>query len=801
MKQFYSLCLFLVVYTWASAQVVTIRDEETGLPINRASLSSDAPSAFTFTNVRGQADLRAFAGSEQIEIHAIGYSTVTRNYAELEREGFAVSLAPYGLSLDDVVVSAVRWNQPQRETPNKVGVIQRRDVSLQNPQTAADLLGISGEAFIQKSQLGGGSPMIRGFATNRLLIAVDGVRMNTAIFRSGNLQNVISLDAFATESAELFFGPGSVMYGSDAIGGVMSFQTLGPQLALGEDAEVSGSAVTRFSSANNERTGHFDVNVGWKKWAMLTSFTHSDFDDLRMGRYGPDEYLRPYYVQHQDSVDVVVTNPDPLVQKPTGYGQTNLMQKVRFSPNENWDFLYAFHYSTTTDVPRYDRLIRPRNGTLRSAEWYYGPQDWMMNQLTVSHNGGTPVYDQMAIRLAHQHFEESRVERNLNSPERLIRIEKVNALSANVDFNKSIGSKHKLFYGLEAVMNNVESIGIDEDISTATRVDGPARYPQSDWASYAAYLTYQFRVSDKFLVQAGARYNQFMLDAVFDTTFYPFPFTKANINAGAPTGSLGVVYNPSEKWTIAVNASTGFRSPNVDDVGKVFDSEPGSVVIPNPDLSAEYAYNAEVDVAKVFGDFLKIDVAGFYTVLENALVRRDFTLNGEDSILYDGQMSQVQAIQNAAVATVYGAQVGVEIKLPAGFGISGRFNFQKGEEELDNGDVSPSRHAAPPFGVARLTYGAKRLRLDFYAMFSGEVSYENLSEEGRGTDYIYAVDPDGNPYSPSWYTLNFKALYQITDNFAISGGVENLADVRYRPYSSGIVAAGRNVILSLRANF
>src|SRR5690606_22275722 len=98
------------------------------------------------------------------------------------------------------------------------------------PQTAADMLAGSGEVFVQKSQLGGGSPMIRGFATNRLLYAVDGVRMNTAIFRAGNLQNVINLDPFATESVEVIFGPGSVMYGRDAIGGVMSFQTLMPRL-------------------------------------------------------------------------------------------------------------------------------------------------------------------------------------------------------------------------------------------------------------------------------------------------------------------------------------------------------------------------------------------------------------------------------------------------------------------------------------------------------------------------------------------------------------------------------------------
>ncbi|MBL7792072.1 MAG: TonB-dependent receptor, partial [Saprospiraceae bacterium] len=213
------------------------------------------------------------------------------------------------------------------------------------------------------------------------------------------------------------------------------------------------------------------------------------------------------------------------------------------------------------------------------------------------------------------------------------------------------------------------------------------------------------------------------------------------------------------------------------------------------------AYNAEIGMARIFGKSVKIDLTGYYTILDNAMVRRDFTLNGQDSIIYDGNVSGVQAIQNAAVANVYGIQAGLEIKLPAGFGFSTQFNYQKGEEELDNGETSPSRHAAPWFGISRITYKASKLNLQFYAAYSGEVSYENLSEEGRGTAYLFALDADGNPYSPSWYTLNVKALYQITDNLSASVGLENLTDQRYRPYSSGVTASGRNFILSLRTNF
>jgi hemoglobin/transferrin/lactoferrin receptor protein len=800
MKNYFIACFCLCLGFKVSAQVITIKDKNTNEPLELATVTGSNPNVFAVTNIKGQADISAFVDAEILEIRMLGYEKFQTSYAILTQNGFEVLMTASKFSLDDVVVSASRWNQNKQDIPNKITTIAPRDIQLQNPQTAADLLGSSGEVFIQKSQQGGGSPMIRGFSTNRLLITVDGVRMNTAIFRSGNLQNVISLDPFATESAEILFGPGSVIYGSDAIGGVMSFQTLSPQLSLTDESLVKGTALARYSSVNNEKTTHFDINVGWKKWALVTSFSNFNYGDLKMGSNGPDDYLRPFYVERQNGVDVMIANPNPMVQNPTGYEQTNLMQKIRFKPNANWDLTYGLHYSTTSNYSRYDRLIRTRGGLPRSAEWEYGPQVWLMNNLTASHQGKSNLYDKLTIRLAHQFFEESRIDRDFNGTTRASRVEKVNAYSANLDFEKGLKTNTKLYYGFEAVYDDVNSTGTDENILTGDIVDGPARYPQSSWASYALYSSIQHRISPKMLMQAGVRYNYFALDATFDTRFYPFPFETANISNGALTGSLGFVFNPEKDLTISTNFSTGFRAPNIDDAGKVFDSEPGAVVVPNPNLGPEYAYNAEIGIAKVFNSILRVDITGFYTRLENALVRRDFTLNGATEIDYDGELSRVQAIQNAAFATVTGIQAGFEFKFDSGFGFASRFNYQHGEEEVDDGTVSPSRHAAPSFGVTRFTYSQQNLKLDFYGMYAAQVSFNDLPLEEQGKAYLYASDSNGDPYSPGWYTLNFKALYKLDNRLTISGGVENITDQRYRPYSSGIVAGGRNIILSLKVD-
>lgn len=801
MKIKFLIIILLFNVAKANSQIITLLDIHSRQPLENATLSDKDNHKFTTTNSKGQTDVSIFKATERIEVRMLGYETLQLSYNDFTEKDGVIYLKPKSFTFDEIVISGTKWGQLSRDIPVKIASISSRDVTLFNPQTAADLLSSSGKVFIQKSQQGGGSPMIRGFATNRLLYSIDGVRMNTAIFRGGNIQNVISLDPYATEKTEVLFGPGSVIYGSDAIGGVMSFQTLRPQLSLNTDPLVTGKASMRYSSANNENTGHFDVNVGWRKWALLTSFSANKYGDLKMGSHGPDEYLRPFYVVRQDSVDVIQTNADPRIQTPSGYQQINLMQKVYYKPSKNVAMTYALHFSETSSYSRYDRHIRYKKGLPRYGEWNYGPQKWMMNQFNIELNNQNAFYDAAVLRLAAQQFGESRIDRDINKTTRHIREEKVDAYSINIDLKKSLSRKNNLFYGVELVWNNVKSAGIDENIATGERADGPSRYPQALWSSYAAYMNNHHKFNEKLTLEAGLRYNYYLMDCEFSTEFFPFPFTNAGISNGSPTGSIGLVYHPFQQSVFSTNFSTGFRAPNVDDIGKVFDSEQGSVTVPNPDLKSEYVYNFEISYAQIIAEAVKLDFTGYYTYLDNALVRRDFTLNGEDSIMYDGTLSKVQAMQNAAKAIVIGIQAGIEIRLGAGFVLSSDINLQKGEEELDDATTSPSRHAAPWFGNTKMIFRAEKLEMNLYALYSGKKTFEQLPLEEQGKPEIYAIDENGNPWSPGWYTLNYKASYALNNNFSINAGVENITDQRYRPYSSGIVAPGRNFILSFTAKF
>jgi len=810
MKNFLLLPLVWLSFN-ATAQTIKVVDKITQQTIADVTVYSNNPKANAVTNAKGEVNASVFISADSIFFRHLGYRSAVYSYAKLKSMKFKVEIVEIDISLDEVIVSSNRWEDNKIEAPSRVEKLDMKEVAFQNPQTTADLLGTSGYAFIQKSQLGGGSPMLRGMATNRVLLVVDGVRMNNAIFRAGNLQNVISLDANALESTEILFGPGSVMYGSDAIGGVMDFRTLVPKFSDTTKLITFGNAFVRTSTANSEKSEHLDFNIGLKKLSFTTSFTRAEYGDLRSGSVGGVNYFyRPYYVQTISNKDYMVPNNDSTLQVGSKYSQNNFMQKVRFKPNRYWDLDYGFHYSATSPYNRYDRLYvmqtsGPYKNKLRWAEWYYGPQKWNMQRLGITHSRSTIAYDNLKIIGAIQNFEESRYDREFMVRELRMQKETVKALSFNVDADKKINEKLIVFYGAELVRNVVGSFASLTHVITKEVDSTVTRYPDgSTWESYGAYASLKYKLAKKLIVNAGTRYGYYKIKADFDTTYFAFPFTRTEMKNGALNGSIGFVFTPIESWQLYLNGATGYRAPNIDDMGKVFESTPGYLVVPNPSLKPEHVYNAEFGTVKTFGTVFKLDFAGYYTLLKDGMERKDYTFNGQTTIRYQGNKSNIQAVQNVTTIKVYGIQAGIEFSYK-GIGLKSTISYQHGEEQdLDSMKYYPLRHAAPIFGGTHLTYQRKRFKFDFYSVYNGKMDYEDLALTERvNPSYArdYSTNIYGLAYVDSWYTLNFKAACYLNQYVSISLGIENIEDKLYRPYSSGINAPGRNIIAALKAKF
>lgn len=796
----FSVFLFLFLQI-GYTQNITVLEEGSNEPIPSVAIYNLKKTKYVVTDLNGQAQLDNFNPREVIYFQNLLYQKVQLRKFDITENDNVVHLVPRVEGLNQIVISASKFEQSKRDIPQTIVSVDAEDIVYANPQTSADLLENTGNIYIQKSQLGGGSPMIRGFSTNRLLISVDGVRMNNAIFRGGNLQNVISIDPFAVKNTEVTLGAGSVVYGSDAIGGVMSFYTKKPQLSYKDELFLTANAIGRYASANEEKTGHLDINLGYKKWAFLTSVSYSDFNNLRMGSNGPNDYLRPEYIVRENGEDSVVENSNPLMQVPTGFNQVNLMQKVRYEPSDNLNFDLGLYFSTTSDYSRYDRLIRYRDDALRSAEWNYGPQEWFMSNFQLTKlSSSSNLYDKIQATLAYQNFKESRIDRDFQSAIRAVRAESVDAISFNGDLEKELNLKTSLFYGVEYLYNFVGSEGYDENIETNETLPNVTRYPGgSTWQSMAVYASLKHKPNAKFVFQTGLRFNQIIAKADFteNNVYLNLPFDDTEINTGALTGTAGITWAPSDLIQWKFNASTAFRAPNIDDIGKVFDSEPGSVVVPNKDLKAEYAYNGELGLKLNFKNKVIIDLATYYTFLDNALIRRDYELNGETEMIYDGELSTIQAIQNASKSWIYGFEVGLDVNFSKYFKLRSQYNVIGGTEDT-NGVEEPVRHVAPNFGRTHFIWEKDKLQLDAFAVYNTELSFMQLASSERTKDYIYAKDSDGNPFAPSWYTLNFRAQYQYNDKISITASLENITDQRYRPYSSGISAAGRNFIVALK---
>lgn len=708
------------------------------------------------------------------------------------------------IKLNEIVLSTSKFSQKYREVPKKVIQINSKQIEFENPSTSADLLQNIGNIFIQKSQLGGGSPMIRGHSTNRLVLTVDGVRLNNAIYRGGNIHNVISISPLTIENTEVILGSASVLYGSDAIGGVMNFYTKKAKLSFDSNPHIELNINSRYSSASSEKMYHLDLNYGLKKIAFLSSFSKSDFGDLKMGINGPSDYLRPNYVtQSSNGEDILVINSNPRVQRNTGYDQTNFLQKVIYEPNENFSYDLGIHFSKTGNIPRYDRLIRGNtNQGLHYAEWYYGPQKWLLinSQMSLKPKE-TKFYDELKLGLSFQKFSESRNSRRFDDSDLHSREENLNIFSVNLDFYNKISENSNFTYGLEIIENKLGSSAKSININDSSESPISTRYPDnSSLNSLGVYMNYKNKIIEDVFFQTGVRYSSTELKADLsqNNIYYDFVYETTTLRNASFVGGIGLswVRNTYNNWKFNIN--TAFRSPNIDDLAKVFDSGPGNVIVPNPDLKAERSFGIEFGGYFRTNNNIELDFSSYATYLYNSFIRDDFTLsNGLSEIIYDGELSQIQALQNSSKSFIYGIEIGINTQLSKNFSIKSQHNLIAGYELNEVPIAMPVRHIPPNYGNLHLIFNKGNISIDSYLIYNSKISFNNLAESERIKSYMYALDKNGNPYSPSWMTFNIRSKYSFSEMLNINFTIENITNRLYRPYSSGISAPGLNFIFSV----
>lgn len=801
MKKILLILIGLLPYITSIGQNIEVRNNATLQGISNVKIISEKTKKEFKTNELGLLDMNELKANDNYTFQHPWYQEMILSYEQIQANNWKIYLSERLQSVDEVVISASKFEEKAKDVAQQIQVIRNTDLQNMNQTSTADVMANSGKIMVQKSQLGGGSPIIRGFETNKVLMVVDGVRMNNAIYRGGHLQNIITLDNSIMDKIEIVYGPGSVVYGSDALGGVMHFYTKDPTLSTNGKVLVKANAYTRYMSAVSGYAANANISVGGNKFASLTSFTYSNYGDLRQGANREPSVgnfgARSWYVKQFNGKDSMVANADSNLQVGSAYKQYDILQKFVYQQSRFVKHKINLQYSTSSDVPRYDRLVQMSGAKPKFGDWYYGPQNRLLASYTLELSKPSMIYDNARFIVAYQQIEESRMDRRFQKTALNNRIENLDIITANLDFAKKTG-KHEIRYGIDAWYNKVKSTAFTKDIVTGIETPLDTRYASggATMQSVAAYLTHTWEINEKLILNDGLRYSNVGLDAKFtDTTFFKFPFNEAKQNNGALTGNIGLVYMPTKQTRVTALFSTGFRAANVDDLSKVFESTPGRITVPNNDLKPEYTYNSEVGVSNTFDNGLTLQATGYYTIYDNALTTRDFQYQGKDSIEYAGTMSKVVATTNANNAYLYGLELSLNAPLNKNVSIYATYNYTHARIVTDSVAI-PLDHIPPVFGKVGMQITENKFRADLFVNYSAWKRIADYNPFGEDNQ-AYAL-PEG---MPSWYTINARLTYQFNKFVSLQAACENILDRNYRVFASNISAPGRNFILTLRGNF
>ncbi len=829
MKTWKISMLIFVLSIIAKGQEVIVIDQENN-PVSKVAAFNSSKTKSSLSNSEGIINLSRFLNQDTIFFQHPSYNTA---YIKKNNISKFIYLTRTTTTLESVELIETKNNHNIKNVAEKKIYITSNDIKELNSSTTADLLEKKGGVSVQKSQGGGGSPNIRGFEANKVLLMLDGVRLNNAIYRSGHLQNIISVDEYSLEDIEIIFGPSSVLYGSDALGGTIHLKT--KKLYFRDSPTWKNGLLTSYQSAHNSFKNNLFTSYESKKYSFITSVSMKKFGNVEMGQFRPHGYDDWGLVHHYvDEHNGVVCNPDPNTQMGTEYDQYDILNKIMFKLNNTWRVISNVQYSTTSNIPRFDKLNDgdtacsiDSTGQCHSLEnlkfhsYYYGPQKRFFSSLKII--GFDHYLDKSEIILAYQNIKESRHKWYLddymdfiNNPENpnydplCSQNESVEIYSLNTNMKK--GSFN---FGSELIYNKVSSTS-NNNTENNWGI-GDTRYPPngSSLLSGAYYVNSFQRISNKIHIDGGLRYTFSTLKGAYpDSLNRPLPDIEGlNLTSTNQimSGNIKLLYYPSESWKISSVTSRGFHIPNIDDMLKVF-RKGDNITIPNIDLKPEYSMSQEISITKNITNKVSLYTIGFYTKLNNAIVKDSIQVNrnpdpnGEpllaSMIEYDDDFVYTFANQNSSdPIIIYGFTTGFNIKLQS-FELKGDFNLTNGFNK--NPSAGPVAHIPPNFGKIELRKNFKPLQVRLLYIYSGSKAADEFDEAGVDNLNETPLIQGGSSLLwaglPSWQTLNLFVEYPISLGSVIFS-VENITDRHYKTFGSGISAAGRSFNCSINLTF
>ena len=809
------ILLFFLFTSVSFGQQITVRDSETNEVLSDVAVFNDSRDKSTISDLNGNVDLGLFSNENKIYFQLLGYSLLELYLDDIEDESI-VFLYQESQNLDEVILSVARSASNVNQIAEKVSVIKSEDLFISSPSSGAEMLELSPGVRIQKSQGGGGSPIIRGFEANRVLIVVDGVRMNNAIYRSGHLQNSITIDPSNIERAEVIFGSSSVGYGSDAMGGVIHYYTKSPILKNSE--KISSSFTSNFNSANNSVSNNFNTNYSSDNWGSITSVSISKYGDIKIGKkrnHGFSDWgLTPIFSENSRykyyAEPSINTNEN--IQKNTGYSQVDLFQKFLFRIGADNLLNLNIQFSESSDIDRYDQLSVLNDDSLKFSEWYYGPQKRLLISPSLKIFPRKKFMDKGVITLGFQKIDESRIKRKFESLNRSHQIEDLKVFSLNGDFDTSFDNGHNISYGIETTYNQNYSKAYDrilevdnnQVIGVSKKYAIPTRYPSdgSSYTSFASYVNWSWNMSEFFTFNIGTRLTFTKLKANWNDVISVNPqLSQVNLNTEALTTTISMKLRPTNKIQISTVLSSGFRNPNIDDIGKIRENN-GLLVVPNTFLKPEYAYNLDLGIDyKSLDNKNYLSLRGFSTIISRHIGRAEYIVFSDittpdlSTIIYNEEEVTTIANKNLGNRFIHGFSIDGYNDLNKNLKINYSLTYTKGD---NNESYGPLPSISPLFGSLSLSYIYKDLKIQSVFKFSDSKDPNEYSLGGEDglEETPFIINQDGIKSflgAPKWSDLSIYASKKVSSNSTLRLGISNIFDIHYRTFASGISAPGRSI--------
>lgn len=695
-------------------------------------------------------------GEYTLVVSCIGYVTGTRRMSVDDQgtRSLTVVLDPMAIPVDAIAVTPARTDEDAFSLPLSISITPRETFAERNFSTTAELLRGEPGILVQKTTHGHGSPILRGLLGKYVLLLYDGIRLNKPTFRFGANQYLNTVDLETLDRIEVVRGPSSVMYGSDAIGGLINLIPELPPVDTNRSA-VLPSFVTRYSSADYGKSAHLRLTGNHGRLACSYGFGYKDIGDLRAGGN----------IGRQD---------------PTGWSETSHCTRLVCRVGLNRAVRVDYIAVRQNEVPRFDKYA---SGDFE--RYIYDPQSRHLAALTFDNARPGPFFYALRFNLSFQREAEGRTLQRTGSSQITLSEDKITTWGGFVQFSSVVNSEHWLTYGMERYRHKVNSKSTHLR-ATVVESARPTFPDNSRYSSIGLFIQDEWSIRDDLRLTLGMRYSRIDVSSPLEE-----PFGEYDRDFWDLTGSLAVSYLVAPEVNLVGRWSRGFRAPNLNDAVVLKYSSSG-VDAPSPSLNPESSNDFEIGV-KVSAARVGGSVFLFYNQLDDLIERRRGEYNGLTFFDENGNgiqdSSEFDIFQkfNIGRACVYGFECESGISIGRSWEARANLSWTFGENQTDS---EPLSRIPPLMGklAARMRV-TPRFSCETFVRFAG--SQRRLS--ARDIDDS-RIDPNG---TPSWATLNFSSHLKLP-RVSLIFVLDNLLDAKYKEHGSGIYSPGRGVVFSLR---